>query len=462
MAQQVSSFDTVNPPAAKPYSELPGDAGLLPLAGDLFEMAVNPPKWTARKYKQYGNIFWTSFLGIKQVALVGPEASQLLLLDRDKVFSSEKGWAWFIARLFPRGLMLRDFEDHRLHRHVMQAAFRKEAMMQYVADMNPTIAKGIARWSRGPLGLKRRKSQLQFYPAIKSLTLDLATRVFMGTKLGREADRLNQAFVDTVAAGGAWLKYPIPGLKFKKGLAGRKFLEAYFYARLPEKRRSPGNDMFSQLCHAEDEQGNRFTDRDVVDHMIFLMMAAHDTTTITLTTMVYQLGKHPEWQEKLRQESRALGKAMLDYDDLHHMRGIELTMKESMRLIAPVPIIPRTTNRDIELMGYKIPKGVMLTISPDFTHRMPEFWPNPYKFDPERFAEDRREDLVHKYAFMPFGGGAHKCIGMHFADHEVKSIMHQMLLNYRWTVPKRYRMQLDFSSLPKPRDRLPIVLHRLN
>ncbi len=451
----------IHTPPARPFSDMPGDRGRFPVAGDVFEIVRNPENWMRRKQTQYGNIFWTEFMGMKQVALVGPEANQVMLLDRDKVFSSTWGWDWFIGKLFPRGLMLRDFDDHKIHRRVMQTAFRKEAMQRYVEILKPEIARGIEKWGTGTFGLKRQKSAVAFYPTIKSMTLDLATVTFMGEKVGKKADELNAAFVACVEAGGAWIKYPIPGLKYRKGLEGRKLLEDFFYSNIPAKRASEGEDIFSQLCHAVDEEGNRYTDQDVVDHMIFLMMAAHDTTTITLTTMMYELGKHPEWQERLRQESLDIGKPSLDYEDMSTMTGIELVMKESMRLIAPVPLIPRSTTREIELSGYRIPPQTLITASIDYTHRMPEYWPDPEKFDPERFAEDRREDLVHKYAFSPFGGGAHKCIGMHFADQEVKAVMHQILLKYRWNVSKNYKMELDFSSLPKPKDRLPIVLERI-
>jgi len=92
---------------------------------------------------------------------------------------------------------------------------------------------------------------------------------------------------------------------------------------------------------------------------------------------------------------------------------------------------------------------------------MEEIWPEAEKFDPERFSEERREDKVHPYAWVPFGGGAHKCIGLHFAEMQVKAILHQVLLHYRWSVPADYEMPLDMTSLPVPGDGLPVKLERL-
>jgi cytochrome P450 len=92
---------------------------------------------------------------------------------------------------------------------------------------------------------------------------------------------------------------------------------------------------------------------------------------------------------------------------------------------------------------------------------MSQWWKDPDTFDPERFSPERREDKVHKYAWSPFGGGAHKCIGMYFAGMQVKTILHQVLQRYRWRVPARYEWPLDTTSLPSPKDGLPVRLDRL-
>ncbi|MDX1694855.1 MAG: cytochrome P450, partial [Ketobacteraceae bacterium] len=291
---------------------------------------------------------------------------------------------------------------------------------------------------------------------------DLATEVFMGYELGREADALNKAFIDTVRAGTALARFPVPGGRWKKGLDGRKVLVKFFKDHIHDKKDSDSMDLFSQLCRAETEDGQRFSDDDVVNHMIFLMMAAHDTSTITLCNMFYYLARYPEWQERLRAESRALGKDQLEHNDLERMEGMTLVMKEALRMCAPVPSIPRKTVKDCEFNGYYIPKGTLIVTSPFFTHYMHEYWTRPFTFDPERFSEQRREDKNHPYCYVPFGGGAHMCIGLHFADLQVKAILHQVLLNYRWRVPKSYRMPIDHTSLPVPGDKLPVSLERLD
>lgn len=437
-------------PTGSNLKPVPGDPGL-PLVGNTLRIMRDPLRIARERYDLYGPISWTNAFGMRMVSLIGPDANEFVLLNRGDLFSNNQGWDFFIGRFFHRGIMLLDFEEHRWHRRIMQQAFKPEVLREYIARMGPAIRSGLKAWEPG----KR-----EMLPSIKQLTLDLATDVFMGQQLGQEADQINRAFVDTVRAGTALVRFNMPGGRWSRGLRGRRVLEEFFRRELPAKRRSDGPDLFSALCRAETEDGARFSDEDVVNHMIFLMMAAHDTTTITLTAMIYWLARHPEWQQRLRDESESLSKAELDYDDLAKMEATSLVMKEALRLCAPVPSIPRRSVRDAEFQGHHIPAGTLISITPFFTHYMHEYWPEPERFDPERFAEHRREDKVHPYAWVPFGGGAHKCIGLHFAELQIKAVIHQLLQHFSWTVPEDYRMKLDMTSLPVPTDGLPVMLTR--
>ena len=161
--------------------------------------------------------------------------------------------------------------------------------------------------------------------------------------------------------------------------------------------------------------------------MIFTLMAAHDTSTITLTMMAYYLARHPEWQDRLRAESRALGKAAIGYGDLDELPWLDLVFKETLRMNAPVGMLARQAIKDTEIDGRYIPAGTKLMLGIYATQRMEPWWQDPDTFDPERFSQERREDTT-KYAWTPFGSGVHKCIGMHFGSMEVKAIMHQLLM----------------------------------
>ncbi|MDQ3787320.1 MAG: cytochrome P450, partial [Actinomycetota bacterium] len=237
-------------------------------------------------------------------------------------------------------------------------------------------------------------------------------------------------------------------------------LEDYFRRSLPAKRASDSDDLFAALCHARTDEGEMFTDDDVVNHMIFLMMAAHDTSTIATSALVYYLGKNPEWQDQVRAESLALGDEPLTVSTLERLPTLDLVLKESMRLVAPVPWMVRRTVKDTELLGHHVPSGTFVTTLSWLNHLLPEYWTDPLRFDPTRFAEDRREDKSHRFAYMPFGGGVHKCIGMHFGTQEVKTIAHELVRRFEWTVPADYDVRWDPTALPLPKDGLPISLTR--
>lgn len=431
---------------------MPGSKGL-PVLGHGLDFITDPMNMGLKLSSKLGSVFWVDALGTTFVSMMGPEANQFVFRNKGDLFSNNQGWDYYIGKFFNRGIMLLDFEEHRHHRGIMLAAFKKPVLMQYLARMNPAIERGISQWKTG--------KNFEILTEIKKLTLDMATDIFMGEELGPESEKMNKAFVDCVRAGTSLVRFPVPGGRWKKGLDGRRVLEDFFRARIDDKRANPGEDLFSRLCQAEDELGRRFSDEDVINHMIFLMMAAHDTTTITLCSIFYQLAKNQEWQDRVRTEAFRLGKRDLEHDDLAELVDMGLVMKEALRLLPPVHGIPRKTVKDVEFEGHHIPAGTMVSVSPVVTHHMAKWWVNPERFDPERFTDARAEHKQHPYQYVPFGGGAHMCIGLHFAEMQVKAILHHVVQRYRWSVADGYTMPIDFTSLPVPGDKLPVRLERL-
>jgi cytochrome P450 len=447
-----------SPPPGSELRPVPGDQGA-PLIGHALEMLADVLDYSRRRYARYGPVSWSGVPGTKVVSVTGPDGIGEVLANRDNAFLNGPGWSYFIGPFFPRGLMLLDLEEHLHHRRIMQQAFKHERLLGYLDQMNPAITRGLDRWSQ--LADASDSGELRLYTEAKRLTLDIATEVFVGAEPGTEADHLNEAFVAAVVAGLSVVRADVPGGGWHRGLEARRRLDRYFSEQLPAKRAADGSDLFSVLCRAESEDGHRFGDEDIVNHMIFLLMAAHDTSTITVSMMVYFLGLHPEWQERLREQSQALGRPSIEHEDLAILTGMDMVMKETLRLNPPVGIIVRESARDSQLQGYFIPAGTRVFLNIYATQRMAEWWPDPDRFDPGRFAEDRREDRVHQYAWVPFGGHVHKCIGMHFGGMEVKAILHQLLLRFRWGVPDGYRPPIDYATGPFPGDGLPVRLEAL-
>ena len=435
----------------KNIAHIPGDYGL-PVIGYTFDFLRDFQGLVKRKADQYGEVFRYNAIFQNVINLAGPDANEFVLKDTDQNFSSKLAWDTVLEKLFPNGLMLRDFENHRFHRKILQAAFKKEAMVGYVSKMNPGLSQGIQQW---PVG-----TDFQFFYQIKTLLLNVGAEIFLGIRLGKDAQKVNEAFIAAVDAVLTVVKLPIPGTTWYKGLKGRKFLEEFIGELVAEKRRSNSNDFFSQICQAKGDTGEVLTDKEIIDHMIFLLFAAHDTTTSTLSSIVYTLAKYPEWQETVRNEMLALNKDKLDYEDLNGLEKTTWVFKEDLRMYPPLPTIPRRAVRDCEFKGYKIPKNASVGIHPMYTHYMEEYWMDPYKFDPERWSPERAEYKKHFYQWVPFGGGHHKCLGLNFAEIQTKVFLFHFLKTYTVSVKPGYEMEYQVVPLAMPRDGLIVQIRR--
>jgi cytochrome P450 len=444
---------TVTPPRRKMLRHIPGDEGW-PIIGKTLQVLADPKGHVERNAAKYGPVYRTHMFGETSIVLLGPEANELVLFDQAKLFSSTHGWGPVLGLLFPRGLMLLDFDEHRLHRRALSVAFKAGPMKSYLAGLDRGIAARVAQWKAQP-------GPMLFYPAIKQLTLDLAATAFLGTGIGPEVDTINRAFVDMVAAAVAPIRKPLPGTQMARGVRGRRRIVAYFSEQIPIRRaKGDGEDLFSQLCRATDDDGALLTSQAIADHMSFLMMAAHDTLTSSFTSFVARLAANPEWQHKLRAEIASLNLATdapMDSDHLDKMKLTEMAFQETLRLMPPVPSLPRRAVRDFSFKGFAIPAGTGVGVNPMFTHHMPEVWPDPMRFDPMRFTEEAQR-ARHRFAWVPFGGGAHMCLGLHFAYMQAKCFARHFLGSLEVAFEPGYQPSWQVWPIPKPRDGLRVVM----
>src|ERR1700712_116618 len=346
--QSLSSPRAVlSPPKRSALAHIPGDEGW-PVIGRTLSILADPKGEVVRMAAKYGLVYRSRVLGETSISVLGPEANELLLFDQSKLFSSTHGWGTILGRLFPRGLMLLDFEEYRLHRRALSVAFKSGPMKSYLTELDAGIATRVAQWKAQP-------GPMLFYPAMKQLTLDLAATSFLGGSIGPEVEDITRAFVDMVAAAVTPIRQPLPGTQMARGVKGRTRIVAYFSEQIPIRRAKGGEDLFSQLCRATHEDGALLSTQDIVDHMSFLMMAAHDTLTSSLTSFVAALAANPHGQTKLRDEVDALGiaaDAPTTFDNLEAMPLSEMAFKEAMRLKPPVPSMPRRAVRDLTFKGF--------------------------------------------------------------------------------------------------------------
>jgi cytochrome P450 len=447
-----SAFIPVDLPEPS-FAELSHIPGMEPARSSMyrtFKFLQDPLGYSMRSVETYGRIFRRQDFGGWGVSMIGPEANELVMFNKDKTFSSALGWNPVLDQVFPRGLMLMDFEEHRVHRKTLGVAFKPEPMKHYLGQLNDGIARGIAGWPA--------KGEFKFYPAIKALTLDLAAASFLGVAWGPEADKINRAFVDMVLAATGIVRKPLPFTAMRRGVVARQYMCKFFGAEIPKRRGVAGDDIFTQICNARDEDGRLLSDQEIIDHMNFLMMAAHDTLTSSLTSTVYYLGKHPEWQDRLRAEIRGVQAetgGALTYETLGKLELCEMAFKEALRLIPPVPSMPRRALREFTFMNHVVPAGSHVGINTMVTHRLPDIWPDPETFDPLRFSPENSKGR-HKYAWVPFGGGAHMCLGLHFAYMQAKSFLFTLLSEHRIELAPTAGGEFNMFPIPKPKDGLPL------
>ena len=439
-------------PSLDDVRHIPGEDGL-PVIGLTLRLLADPKAEVARLAARHGLVYRSRAFGLRNINLLGPEGNEFVLFDRQKTFSSAEGWGPFLGRLFPRGLMLLDFDEHRLHRKALSVAFKVEPLRAYLDGLNAGLARGVAAWLARP-------GRMLFYPAIKQLTLDLAATAFFGRDLGRDSEPLKRAFIAMVAAAVTPIRVALPGTAMARGMRGRRFMVEFLGREIEARRHRDGDDLFTHLCKASTDEGRLLSAEEIIDHMSFLMMAAHDTLTSSFTSFVWFLCDNPAWQTRLREEIAALGLprgAPLPHERLDDLPLTEMAFKEALRLIPPVPAIPRRAVRETEFRGFRIPAGARVSVNPVFTHHMPEIWPEPEKFDPLRFSEANARGR-HKFAYVPYGGGAHMCLGLHFAYMQAKCFAYHLLGAAEAVVEPGYRPDWRLWPIPKPRDGLPLTL----
>lgn len=441
--------DVTQPAGSIPKANADGWFSSLAMTRDYLR---DPLEMMRSIHERHGQVAQMNLFGMKAVVLLGPGANERVLLNRDNAFSSENGWTPVIGSTFPNGLISLDGSRHREDRRLIGAAFKPGPMQDYLGAMAARFSDEIAAWP----------NHLKFYPAIKQLTLASAARDLLGLSLGTEVEAVSRAFVSMLGASAALVRHPLPGNGLWRGIKAKDRLNRFLLAEVPKRRERPGPDIFSAVCNAMDDEGNALSDEAIVDHMNLLLMAAHDTTTSALTSIVYLLGLHPEWQTKVRDELAAWRDQSDQnslYDGLRDLKITDMVLLEALRLYPPVASLPRGLTKEIEFDGKRLPAGSAVGIHILHTHYMSELWPEPTRFDPLRFTPEQVR-ARHKYAWVPFGGGAHMCLGLHFASMQVKLFLSDLLRQRTIVMPEDYEMEMQWIPISKPRDELPVQLAR--
>ena len=373
-------------------------------------------------------------------------------------------------RLLGEGLLTSEGEHHRRQRRLAQPAFHRKRVESYGAVMAATAARHSSRWRDG--------DEVDISHEMMLLTLAIVGKTLFNADVEGEADDVGQAMNQIMGMFQLLLlpyseyleKLPLP--HNRRFLRARAKLDSVIYRIIEERRRTGADagDLLSMLLLATDEEGDRtgMTDRQLRDELLTLFLAGHETTANALAWTWYLLAQNPEAEAKLHAELDAVlggGSRLPTAGDLPALRYTEMVLSESMRLYPPAWAVGRLAVKDYPVRDYVVPKGSLVLISQYVLHRDPRFWPDPLRFDPERFAPEATESRP-QYAYFPFGAGARRCIGEGFAWMEGTLLVaalarrwrmrlvpdHPVVEHPRITLRPRYGIRVKLEERHAPRD----------
>lgn len=421
----------------------PGKRGF-PILGETGDWARDPLKFARDRFELYGLVWQTHLLGRPTAVLLGPQANRFMLGTHMHLFSSRQGWSKTVTSLIGDGLTFLDGATHRRHRAMIMPALHGAALSHYFAEMQAQTERHTRRW----LAI----GQLRLFDGFKRLSFDIATRLILGPQSQAEAAEcfeLFHVFTRGLFAPPAWRLPWIPyGKAWNAGLRLRPIL-----ARIVQQHRhSEAETILGMLVAARDEQGCGLSDDELVDELLVLLWAGHDTITSLLTWAVYELARHPAIHAQVLAEQReVVGDRAIEHADLKQLPHLDRILREVERLHPPAPGGFRAVVADFEYAGYTIPSGWNVMYSSVFTHHMPELWREPDRFDPDRFAAPRNEGK-QPFCLVGFGGGPRVCVGMAFAQMQMRIVMSYLLRHVRFELLPHQRFDPVATPTCMPRD----------
>jgi cytochrome P450 len=396
------------------------------------EIAHDPLPLLLGAYEEFGPIFSMRLLHIRSIFMLGPEANHFITVGQPENFHWRESSFGDLIPLLGDGLLTVDDEFHDRARAIMMPAFHREQVGAATAAMTAEAEVAIAALPAGGV--------IDVYDWMRNLAMRIAMRALLGLdpdeagKGAAAAEHFERALAYYGIDYGLRLMRG-PGSPWRKLLASRKVLDEIVFAEVARARSEPDperRDILSLLVNVRGEGGEAFTDREIRDQVMTLMFAGHDTSTSTVTFMLHELARHPDVVARLCEEQdRVLAGAAPTIDQLEReMPYLDMVLDEVLRLYPPAWIGPRRAVRDFEWGGYRVPRGAYVNYCSWASHRLPEVFPDPEAFIPERFTRERKAALP-RGAYVPFGGGQRICIGKRFGQIEVKLVATMLLARLR-------------------------------
>lgn len=395
-----------------------------------------------QSFVDHGDVFCLEVLGRKQVLAIAPAQVRELLVEHASSF--EKGFDYTdrkkgLAKFGGSGLITSNGAFWKRQRKLVAPALHHKRIASYGQAMIDAALRVSRSWQDGQI--------IEVDHAMMQAALDIVARTMFDADIAGDADRIAAA-THTLhgmfeANNSAWTLLPawFPTLQRMRENAAVRTLDEIVYRLIRARRPDPkgpvreGNDLASMLLSAETDEGERMSDREARDEIVTMFIAGHETAANTLSWTFLLLGEHPDVEAKLHEELDGLlgrGEQRRDPtpEDYRALPFTEAVIKESLRLYPPAFTVMRHCTADVTLGGYSVKKGMDVSLVPYATHRDARFFPDPLRFDPERFLGER-EKTIDRYAWIPFGGGPRVCVGNAFAMMETTLVLATIASRFR-------------------------------
>jgi cytochrome P450 len=386
--------------------------------------------------------------------MVGPEAAEFVLSSHIDHFSWREGWPDNFKQLLGESLFLQDGEEHRQKRRLMMPAFHGQALARYITTMESITQDYLQKWEQ--------KREFTWFEEFKQLTFEIASQLLVGASPGSEVARLSQLFTTLTNGLFALNPLPLPITKYGRAIAARNQLLQHITEVVRQRQQHPTNDVLSLLVQARDEEGNGMSLKELTAQAMLLLFAGHETTTAMLTWLCVELGRHPEVLQRAREEQLSLAsEGQMTLEQLGKMQYLEQILNEIERLHPPVGGGFRGVVKPFEFNGFHVPAGWMLSYSIPGTHQLASIYPEPKRFDPDRFSPERQENKQKPFSLIGFGGGPRICLGIAFAKLEMKIVAAQLLRSYQWELLPQQSLDPVAIPMRRPKDGLRVRFQRI-
>ena len=412
----------------------PGPKGNF-LTGSLRVFAADPPHFLVQTAYEYGAISFFRLAHYPIYLLAHPDYIREVLITQAASFEKDELDRRILGKFLGNGLLTSEGSFHKRQRRLAQPAFRHKRIQSYAEVMVHYTEDMLAGWQSGQIR--------QIDDDMMRLTMFIVSKTLFDADVSETAETAGEAIhtLQTVSNADYRRTFPIPdwiptpdNRRRQQAVAALDEIIEQIIAERRQMNEDKG-DLLSMLMLAQDEDGSQMTDQQLRDEVVTLFAAGHETTSNVMTWLWYLLAQQPEVEAKLHQEiDQVLAGRAPTLADLPSLPYALMVIKETMRLYPPAWILnSRTATEDVEIGGYPIAKGSRIFISPYVMHRLPQYFPEPEQFDPDRWLPEI-EAALPKYAYIPFGGGNRVCIGNSFAMMEA----HLLLV----TIAQQYRLSL--------------------